>query len=53
MGLRDTGGIDLLKFVINPKSFGQTVENMFYISFLIRDGAVQIEFDDSGLPSLR
>lgn len=52
-GLRDTGGIDLLKFVINPKSFGQTVENMFYISFLIRDGAVQIEFDDNGLPSLR
>ncbi|KAI0906347.1 Nse4 C-terminal-domain-containing protein [Ustulina deusta] len=52
-GLRDTGGIDLLKFVINPKSFGQTVENMFYISFLIRDGAVQIEFDDSGLPSLQ
>ncbi|KAI3335418.1 Nse4 C-terminal-domain-containing protein [Ustulina deusta] len=52
-GLRDTGGIDLLKFVINPKSFGQTVENMFYISFLIRDGAVQIEFDDNGLPSLQ
>ncbi|KAI0535300.1 Nse4 C-terminal-domain-containing protein [Xylaria digitata] len=52
-GLRDTGGIDLLKFVVNPKSFGQTVENMFYISFLIRDGAVQIEFDENGLPSLQ
>lgn len=52
-GLRDTGGIDLLKFVVNPKSFGQTVENMFYISFLIRDGAVQIEFDENGLPALR
>jgi len=52
-GLRDTGGIDLLKFVVNPKSFGQTVENMFYVSFLIRDGAVQIEFDENGLPSLR
>jgi hypothetical protein len=52
-GLRSTGGIDLLKFVINPKSFGQTVENMFYVSFLIRDGAVQIEFDDNDLPSLR
>ncbi|KAI1270992.1 hypothetical protein F5Y07DRAFT_45059 [Xylaria sp. FL0933] len=52
-GLRDTGGIDLLKFVVNPKSFGQTVENMFYVSFLIRDGAVQIEFDESGLPTLQ
>lgn len=52
-GLRDTGGIDLLKFVVNPKSFGQTVENMFYVSFLIRDGAVQIEFDENGLPALR
>lgn len=52
-GLRDTGGIDLLKFVVNPKSFGQTVENMFYVSFLVRDGAVQIEFDENGLPALR
>lgn len=52
-GLRDTGGIDLLKFVVNPKSFGQTVENMFYVSFLIRDGAVQIDFDENGLPALR
>ncbi|RYC65694.1 hypothetical protein CHU98_g495 [Xylaria longipes] len=51
-GLRDTGGIDLLKFVVNPKSFGQTVENMFYVSFLVRDGAIQIEFDENGLPSL-
>ncbi|KAI1116715.1 hypothetical protein F5Y14DRAFT_53293 [Nemania sp. NC0429] len=52
-GLRDTGGIDLLKFVVNPKSFGQTVENIFYVSFLIRDGAVQIEFDENGLPALQ
>ncbi|KAI0453386.1 hypothetical protein F5B21DRAFT_515476 [Xylaria acuta] len=52
-GLRDTGGIDLLKFVVNPKSFGQTVENMFYVSFLVRDGAIQIEFDANGLPSLQ
>ncbi|KAM0333512.1 hypothetical protein ACHAQA_002175 [Verticillium albo-atrum] len=51
-GLRDTGGVDLLRFVVNPKSFGQTVENMFYVSFLIRDGKVNVEFDEQELPSL-
>jgi translation initiation factor 1 (eIF-1/SUI1) len=51
-GLRDTGGVDLLKFVVNPHSFGQTVENIFYVSFLIRDGKVKVEFDRHMLPSL-
>lgn len=51
-GLRSTGGIDLMRFVVNPKSFGQTVENMFYVSFLIRDGRVEIDFDEFGLPAL-
>ncbi|KAI1779096.1 hypothetical protein F4818DRAFT_239299 [Hypoxylon cercidicola] len=51
-GLRDTGGIDLLKFVVNPHSFGQTVENMFYVSFLIRDGRIKIDFDENQLPTL-
>ncbi|KAI0019924.1 Nse4 [Xylariomycetidae sp. FL0641] len=51
-GIRENGGIDLLKFVVNPHSFGQTVENMFYVSFLIRDGRVKIVFDSNGLPEL-
>ena len=50
--LRSTGGIDLLRFVVNPRSFGQTVENMFYVSFLIREGSVKLEFDDNGLPAI-
>ncbi|KAL6853287.1 Nse4 C-terminal domain-containing protein [Trichoderma novae-zelandiae] len=51
-GLRSTGGIDLMRFVVNPKSFGQTIENLFYVSFLIRDGRVEIDFDEHNLPSL-
>jgi hypothetical protein len=50
--LRNTGGVDLLRFVINPESFGQTVENMFYVSFLIREGSVRLDFDENGLPSI-
>ncbi|KAG7411953.1 Non-structural maintenance of chromosome element 4 [Fusarium oxysporum f. sp. rapae] len=51
-GLRSTGGIDLMRFVVNPKSFGQTIENMFYVSFLVRDGRVKIDFDEFDLPAL-
>ncbi|OAR02807.1 hypothetical protein LLEC1_00213 [Akanthomyces lecanii] len=51
-GLRRTGGIDLMRFVVNPNSFGQTVENIFYVSFLIRDGRIEIEYDEYDLPAL-
>jgi hypothetical protein len=48
-GVYEGGGVDYFKFVVNPYSFGQTVENMFYVSFLIRDGKAGITIDD-GLP---
>jgi non-structural maintenance of chromosomes element 4 len=43
----------LMDFAINPHSFGQTVENLFYISFLIRDGSAELDFDESGEAVLR
>jgi hypothetical protein len=47
------GGVCLYRFTFSPKSFGQTVENLFYTSFLIRDGKVGIGEDEDGLPTLR
>ncbi|KAI9731136.1 MAG: nuclear protein [Cirrosporium novae-zelandiae] len=49
----ETGAIPFFPFVINPKSFGQTVENLFYVSFLIRDGLAAVGEDRHGLPTLQ
>ncbi|KAI5843483.1 Nse4 C-terminal-domain-containing protein [Morchella snyderi] len=44
-------GLNLFRFVVNPNSFGQTVENMFYLSFLVKDGFIAISYDEeNGLP---
>ncbi|PYH48950.1 non-structural maintenance of chromosomes element 4 family protein [Aspergillus saccharolyticus JOP 1030-1] len=48
----DDGGVPLFRFCINPKSFGQSVENLFYVSFLVRDGLIGISVDSRGLPTL-
>ncbi|KAJ7774408.1 Nse4 C-terminal-domain-containing protein [Mycena olivaceomarginata] len=43
--------VNLFKVVINPDSFAQSAENIFYLSFLIRDAKVAFEIDDeSGEP---
>ena len=44
--------VSLFDFAINPDSFGQTVENLFYVSFLIREGSAKVETDKDGLPLL-
>jgi hypothetical protein len=51
--IADDGGVPLFHFCINPESFGQSVENLFYLSFLVRDGTIGISTDSRGLPTLR
>ncbi|KAJ4363449.1 hypothetical protein N0V83_009742 [Neocucurbitaria cava] len=48
----EEAAVSLLDFAINPTDFGQTVENLFYISFLVREGNAKIIKDDEGLPLL-
>ncbi|KAJ6554426.1 Nse4 C-terminal-domain-containing protein [Mycena capillaripes] len=42
--------VNLFKLVINPQSFAQSVENIFYLSFLIRDAKVAFEVSEDGEP---
>lgn len=48
----DDERVNLFRFVVNPNNFAQSVENIFYLSFLIRDGKVALELSDSGEPEL-
>lgn len=43
--------MNYFEFITNPESFSQTVENMFYVSFLIRNSVAGID-DTSGQPIL-
>jgi hypothetical protein len=50
--ISENGCVPLFDFCVNPRSFGQTVENLFYVSFLIKEGKVGLDFDKYGLPTL-
>eukprot|EP00049_Salpingoeca_infusionum_P007991 m.128918 g.128918 ORF g.128918 m.128918 type:complete len:354 (+) comp13881_c0_seq2:245-1306(+) len=45
--------IPYLKFIVNPDSFSQTVENLFYVSFLVKAGDLRLTVGDDDLPYLQ
>ncbi|QLQ78019.1 hypothetical protein HG537_0A02660 [Torulaspora globosa] len=45
--------INLFKLIINPSSYAKSVENFFYISFLLKEGKLVLEQDEEGFPSVR
>lgn len=47
---QDGEPINFFKFFINPNSFGQSVENLFFTSFLIKDSRLKLTVDESGIP---
>ncbi|KAG8899321.1 nuclear protein [Tulasnella sp. 403] len=40
------GPTNVFKIFVNPESFAQSVENLFYLSFLIRDGRVALDISE-------
>ena len=45
--------VDYFKFVIDPTSFGNTVENMFHVSFAVKDRSVRLSVDDTTVRIMR
>ena len=48
--LRQYSPINLFEFVINPHSFSQTIENIFYLSFSVQDARARIKVKGDSFP---
>ena len=47
---RSKGRVGYFQFLVDPESFGRTVENMFHLSFLVKDGRVGVVMGQDGIP---
>lgn len=41
--------LDFFGLILHPNDFGKTIENMLYVSFLVRDGIIKLVKDDRGI----
>lgn len=48
--VKHDGPVALYQFILNPNSYAQSVENLFFMSFLVRDGKVSLSYDEDGIP---
>ncbi|XP_049740175.1 EP300-interacting inhibitor of differentiation 3 [Elephas maximus indicus] len=51
--MHPNSSVSYFEFVVDPHSFARTVENIFYVSFIIRDGYARISLDQDRLPVLQ
>uniref|UniRef100_A0A914S3G6 Non-structural maintenance of chromosomes element 4 n=1 Tax=Parascaris equorum TaxID=6256 RepID=A0A914S3G6_PAREQ len=52
LGKRGTDHIGYYEFCLDPIDFGRTVENMFHMSFLLKDNRVRLFVPYEDLPQL-
>lgn len=48
--LGEYGQVNIFRFVVNPHDFAESVENIFYLSFLIRDGKCSFNWSEGENP---
>lgn len=43
---------NFFEYIVDPESYSQTVENLFHLSFLVRNGMAAVDLDEAGQPAL-